>query len=90
KRDLFAQALAGSRFGLLPVAGSYFQLVDYSAISDLPDLEFCRWLTCEHKVAAIPLSPFCAGGRSPGPFVRLCFAKSDQTLLEAAERLCRV
>lgn len=90
KRDRFAAGLAGSRFQLLPVAGSYFQLVDYSAISDLPDTDFCRWLTREHKVAAIPLSPFCEGGRSPGPFARLCFAKSDQTLDEAAARLGRV
>jgi methionine transaminase len=90
KRDLFAEALSGSRFKLLPVAGSYFQLVDYSAVSDLDDLAFSRWLTTEHKVAAIPLSPFCEHGRSPGPYARLCFAKSDDTLREAAGRLCRV
>ena len=89
KRDLFVEALSGSRFKLMPVRGSYFQLVDYSAISDLGDLDFCRWLTAEHKVAAIPLSPFCE--KVPeGRYARLCFAKEDGTLKEAAARLCRV
>ncbi len=89
KRDVFAQALAGSRFKLMPVRGSYFQLVDYSAISDLGDSDFCRWLTTEHKIAAIPLSPFCEQA-PPWRYARLCFAKADETLLDAAARLCRV
>ena len=71
----------------LPVPGGYFQLVDYSQISDLPDAEFCRWLTIEHGVAAIPLSPFY---RTPPPdqrLARLCFAKNQATLDAAIERL---
>jgi methionine aminotransferase len=89
RRDRFRQLLAPTRFGLLDVAGGYFQLVDYSAISDLDDLAFCRWLVEQHKVAAIPLSPFYE--RAPGSrLVRLCFAKSDATLADAAERLERV
>src|SRR5690606_7880936 len=55
KRDTFRTALAGSGFGLLPCQGTYFQLADYSALSDLDDVGFCRQLAVEHKVAAIPL-----------------------------------
>ncbi len=89
KRDLFANALQGSRFKIMPVRGSYFQVVDYSAISDQDDMSFCRWLTTEHQIAAIPLSPFCETPPA-GRYARLCFAKQDETLLEAAGRLCRV
>ncbi|SEA85441.1 pyridoxal phosphate-dependent aminotransferase [Alkalimonas amylolytica] len=89
KRDCFVAALATSRFQLLPAQGTYFQLADYSAISDQPDVEFCRWLTIEHKVAAIPLSVFY---RQPPAqrLIRFCFAKNEQTLLQAAEVLCRL
>lgn len=87
KRDHFRQLLAGSRFMLRPVAGSYFQLVDYSAISDLDDVAFCRWLVAKKKIAAIPLSPFYR--RHPGTkLIRLCFAKSEETLAAAAAILC--
>ena len=58
KRDLFRDLMAPSRFRFTPSQGSYFQLADYSAISDLPDREFANWLTREIGVAAIPLSPF--------------------------------
>ncbi|MBX3725553.1 MAG: pyridoxal phosphate-dependent aminotransferase [Xanthomonadales bacterium] len=86
KRDFFRAAMAGSRFELLPVPGGYFQLADYSAISDQDDLAFCEWLCAQHKVAAIPLSPFYE--RPPGSrLVRLCFAKGEDTLAAAAERL---
>lgn len=86
KRDLFAGALARSRFRLKPSAGTFFQMVDYSAISDLPDQEFARWLTCEKGVAAIPTSVFHA--EDPGErAVRFCFCKEDETLRRAAERL---
>jgi methionine transaminase len=89
KRDAFRAMLAGSRFALLPVAGAYFQLVDYSAISDEDDVSFCRRLTTEAGVAAIPLSPFYEappGGR----LVRFCFAKRPETLQAAAERLLKL
>ncbi|HID4044857.1 TPA: pyridoxal phosphate-dependent aminotransferase [Pluralibacter gergoviae] len=89
RRDLFINALSSSRLEVLPCEGTYFLLVDYSAVSDLDDVSFCRWLTTEVGVAAIPLSVFC-----DGPFlhrlVRLCFAKQEATLLAAAERLCRL
>ena len=89
KRDLFLQLMEDSRFRPLPCRGSYFQLMDYSAISDLPDAEFAIWLTREHSVAAIPTSPFLSKTRAP-QVVRFCFAKKDETLERAAERLRRV
>lgn len=86
RRDRFAKLLAGSRFVLRPVHGTYFQLADYSAISDLPDAQFCETLTRNHGVAAIPLSPFC--DEAPAArLVRFCFAKPDRTLAAAAEKL---
>jgi methionine aminotransferase len=86
KRDLFNAALAGSRFGLRPSAGTYFQLADYSALSDLPDVEFARWLTTEVGVAAIPVSVFHASPPA-ARYVRFCFCKNDDTLRAAAARL---
>jgi methionine aminotransferase len=89
KRDLFRAGLAKTRFRLLPSRGSYFQCVDYSAISDLSEEAFCRWLTAEVGVAAIPLSAFYAGGFEQR-FARFCFAKKDETLNLALERLARL
>jgi len=89
KRDLFRAGLAGTRFRLLPSEGSYFQCVDYSAISDLGEVDFCRWLTTEIGVAAIPLSAFYGDGRNQG-LVRFCFAKRDETLNSALQRLQRL
>ena len=86
KRDLFREGLAGSRFKLLPSTGSYFQCVDISAISDLNEADFCQWLTREVGVAAIPLSAFYEDGFDQR-VVRFCFAKKDETLLSALERL---
>uniref|UniRef100_D5X607 Aminotransferase class I and II n=1 Tax=Thiomonas intermedia (strain K12) TaxID=75379 RepID=D5X607_THIK1 len=86
KRDRFRAGLAASRFELLPCSGSYFQCVRYDAISDLPDDAFCRWLTAEIGVAAIPLSAFEPDGRQRG-VVRFCFAKQDATLDAALKRL---
>ena len=90
KRDHFAAQLAGTKLRPLPVPGGYFQLVDYSAVSDLPDAEFCRWLTIDKGVASIPLSPFY---ESPPPgqrLARLCFAKNEATLDAAIARLVRL
>ncbi len=89
KRDRFRALLAASRFDLLPVAGAYFQIVDYSRISDRDDLSFCEWLTREHGVAAIPVSAFY---ETPPEMrlIRFCFAKTDATLVSAAEKLARV
>ena len=86
KRDLFRAGLAGSRFRLLPSEGSYFQCVDYSAISEEPEESFCRRLTREVGVAAIPLSAFYQGGFEQR-IVRFCFAKKDETLNAALQRL---
>jgi methionine aminotransferase len=86
KRDLFCSLMADSEFRLVPSAGTYFQLADYSAISAEPDVEFAARLTCEHKVAAIPVSGFYS--KAPDQHVvRFCFAKHDDTLREAAQRL---
>lgn len=86
KRDLFRTGLANSRLRLLPCAGTYFQSVDYSAISDRTELEFARWLTTEIGVAAIPVSAFYQQGKESG-IVRFCFAKQDTTLENALQRL---
>jgi methionine aminotransferase len=86
KRDAFRAALAATPFKLLPCEGSYFQTVDYRAVSDLPELEFARWLTTEIGVAAIPLSGFYQQPQERG-HVRFCFAKREETLAEAARRL---
>jgi len=90
KRDHFAAQLRGTRLQPLPVPGGYFQLVDYSAVSDLPDAEFCRWLTTEKGVAAIPLSPFYETPPAGQRLARLCFAKNQETLDAAIARLEKV
>ena len=87
KRDRFREQLATTKLKPLPVPGGYFQLVDYSAISDLDDVAFCRWLTIEHGVTAIPLSPFYAAPPPGQRLARLCFAKNEATLDAAIERL---
>jgi len=89
KRDLFCDLIKSSRFSFVPTQGTYFQCVDYSAISDLPDVEFCQWLIKEAGVAAIPVSVFCETPPNMR-LVRFCFAKSDDTLRAAAERICAI
>lgn len=86
KRDLFLEELASSAFSFSPSGGTYFQLADYSRLSDMPDVEFARFLTTDVGVAAIPISVFC---ESPPDthIVRFCFAKDDATLRLAAEKL---
>jgi methionine aminotransferase len=86
KRDLFRAGLANSRFRLLPAEGTYFQCVDYSAISDKSESEFAMWLTREVGVAAIPVSAFYTNQQDAG-IVRFCFAKQDTTLQQALQRL---
>ncbi|WP_408953547.1 pyridoxal phosphate-dependent aminotransferase [Lysobacter sp. Hz 25] len=90
KRDRFREQLSTTRLKPLPVPGGYFQLVDYSAISDLDDAAFCRWLTIEKGVAAIPLSPFYESPPTGQRLARLCFAKNEATLDAAIERLARL
>ncbi|MSO84005.1 MAG: aminotransferase class I/II-fold pyridoxal phosphate-dependent enzyme [Acidobacteria bacterium] len=89
KRDRFLSLIEGSRFRPLPCRGTYFQMVDYSAITDERDSDFALRLITEHGVAAIPISPFLSGAE-PGPVLRFCFAKQDDTLVRAAERLRRI
>lgn len=87
KRDRFQTLLAGTRFQARPVAGTYFQLADYAAISDQDDQAFCRWLAIEKGVAAIPLSSFYLNPPKDQRLIRFCFAKSDATQMVAIERL---
>ena len=89
KRDLFLAGLRKTRLQPLHSQGTYFQAVDYSAVSSLPEAAFCEWLTREIGVAAIPLSAFYEGGFEQG-IARLCFAKKDETLNKALERLARL
>jgi len=90
KRDRFLIGLHASRFEPLACEGSYFQLADYSTISDEPDTEFAKRLAREFGVASIPLSPFY---KEPPPgqrIIRFCFAKEDETLDNAIEKLCAI
>ncbi|MCF8161134.1 MAG: pyridoxal phosphate-dependent aminotransferase [Polaromonas sp.] len=89
KRDLFRAGLKDSRFRLLPCEGSYFQSVDTSRINDLKEADFCKWLTSEIGVAAIPLSAFYGAGFDQ-QVVRFCFAKTTATLQLALEKLQRL
>jgi methionine aminotransferase len=89
KRDYFAALLGRTRLKFQPSAGTYFQLADYSAVSDLRDTEFARWLTTTAGVAAIPISVFSARPTAER-VVRFCFAKHEATLDAAAERLIRL
>lgn len=87
RRNLFNQQLANSRFRLQPSAGTYFQLADYSAVRDVPDIEFVQWLVENAGVAAIPLSVFYQQPPEHLRLVRFCFAKGEETLKAAAARL---
>jgi methionine aminotransferase len=89
KRDLFRAGLANTRFKLLGCAGTYFQCVDYTAISDRSEAEFAQWLTTEIGVAAIPVSAFYHQPHE-SCVVRFCFAKQDATLRTALDRLSRL
>ncbi len=89
KRDFFLEAMQNTRFKPLHCAGTYFQLFDYSAISDEPDLAFCKRLTSEFGVAAIPVSAFFSDGRDER-VIRLCFAKTEDLLERAGRALERV
>ena len=88
KRDFFRQLMAATPFDLLPCRGTYFQLARYDRISDLPDRAFAEWMTREVGVAVIPVSVFNADSRDD-KVVRFCFAKREETLQAAAERLCK-
>lgn len=89
KRDLFISLVKNSSFDLRPCNGTYFQLLDYHKLSDKNDTEFCEHLTKEIGVAAIPLSPFYRDGTEE-KLIRICFAKRDEVLIQAAEKLCSI
>jgi methionine aminotransferase len=89
KRDLFRDGLRNTRFAMLPSDGTYFQCVDYSKISGQSESEFAMWLTAEIGVAAIPVSAFYDTPKDSG-VVRFCFAKKDETLRLALEKLARI
>jgi len=89
KRDYFISRIKGSRFRCVPSRGTYFQMLDYSAITDEPDVDFARRMTAEHGVAAIPPSVF-YNRPVDNRVLRFCFAKKESTLEAAAERLCRI
>ncbi|MCQ2029293.1 pyridoxal phosphate-dependent aminotransferase [Stutzerimonas zhaodongensis] len=91
KRDLFCDLLAESRFSFTRAAGTYFQLADYSGIRpELDDVAMSQWLTREHGVATIPISVFYQTPPAESRLVRFCFAKREETLRQAAERLCAI
>lgn len=89
KRDRFLSLIKKSRFRCLPSRGTYFQMLDYSAITDEPDVEFARRMTREHGVAAIPPSVFHHDG-ADNKVLRFCFAKREETLVAAAERIVKI
>lgn len=89
KRNLFQQLMQESKFELLPCEGTYFQTARFDQLSGLSDVQFCEWLVKDIGVAAIPLSPFFDDQRDYHT-VRFCFAKTDETLIQATDRLCRI
>jgi len=89
KRDTFADMISTSRFRLIPSHGTYFQLVDYSSISEENDMDFAERLIREHGIGTIPVSPFYHGGNDH-KLLRLCFAKKEETLEKAANILCKI
>ncbi|MBU3926778.1 MAG: methionine aminotransferase [Bacteroidetes bacterium] len=89
KRDFFLDTIKDSKFKPLSCHGTYFQLLDYSAISDKKEMEFAEWLVKEHQLAAVPVSPFYRE-KVDNHTLRFCFAKTEETLQKAGEILCRI
>ncbi len=89
KRDYFVKAISGSRFKILPSFGTYFQLLDYSNISDEMDMDYAVRLIKEYGIAAVPVSPF-YNQKDDNKVLRFCFAKEESTLDKAAEILCKI
>jgi len=89
KRDYFLNGLQNSRFKFTPSQGTYFQLLDYSAITDENDVDFAKRLAIEHQIAAIPISVFNTDGLDQ-KMLRFCFAKKEETLQRAIEILCSI
>lgn len=89
KRDYFLQGIKGSSFEVIPSYGTYFQLLSYRNISDMPEMAFASWLVEKHGVAAIPLAPFYEDKRDQ-QLLRFCFAKEEKTLQKATDILCKI
>ncbi len=89
KRDFFLSMIKNSRFKFIPASGTYFQVLDYSAITDESDIAFAERLTKEHKIASIPVSVFNLNQKDD-KVLRFCFAKTEETLKRAAEILCEI
>lgn len=89
KRDLFVDLIQESRFEVIPSYGTYFQLLDYSKISDKEEMEFAKELIKDHGIASVPIAPFYHDNKS-NKALRFCFAKEESTLTEAAKILCRI
>ncbi len=89
KRDFFVNAVKASRFKVIPSYGTYFQLLDYSNISEKNEMEFAEELVSEHGIASVPVSPFYHDNKS-NKALRFCFAKEESTLTRAAGILCRI
>ncbi len=89
KRDYFLEKTANSRFRPIPAKGTYFQVLDYSSISDMPEVEFAEHLIKNHGIASIPMSPF-YNEKINRKQLRFCFAKKEETIDKAAEILCRI
>ena len=91
KRDMFISGIQQSKFTLLPSSGTFFQNVDYSAIRpDLNDVDMCKFLAEEHKIVAIPISVFYQKAPENLRLIRFCFAKKDETLIQAGHILSQV
>ncbi len=89
KRDTFLKLVSSSRFKAIPASGTYFQLLDYSRISDEKETAFAERLTREYKIASVPVSPF-YHNQKDNKVLRFCFAKTGETLEKAAEIMCRI
>ena len=89
KRDLFRNQIKKSKFKLLPCKGTYFQLMNYSEVTEMNDKDFAEYLTKEKGIAVIPVSPFYSNGSSEY-IIRICFAKKDDVLIKAANKLTQV
>lgn len=89
KRDYFVDGIGSSRFKIIPCHGTYFQLVDYSRISDESEMDFATRLITEYGIGSIPVSPF-YHQRDENRVLRLCFAKKEETLDKAANILCKI
>ena len=89
KRNFFLELMKNSRFQFTPAKGTYFQLMSFENIDQTDDITFANWLVQKIKVASIPISPFYTFKNST-PVVRFCFAKKEETLINAAEKLCKI